>query len=287
MPTCAILTIKDLSHFECYDHLLINSMKKYGWDCKLVPWDILNISWNDFDLAIIRSTWDYQDRIKEFLKVLHNIHTSNCVLQNSLDLVKWNIDKSYLLELSKKDIEIIPSFFLKNYDEQNIQKYFSYFSNEKLIIKPTISANADDTHILTKQGFSNSTSFLSNLFSKRGFIVQPFIKNIKEEGEFSLIFFGEHYSHTLLKTPKKSDFRVQEEHGGILRLIENPEKKLLKIAETIIGSLPFNNLYARVDLVRSKDTFLLMEVELIEPSLYFNLAPEASATLAKIISEKF
>ena len=287
MPTCAILTITDLFDFECYDNLLINSMKKYGWDCKLVPWDILNISWNDFDLAIIRSTWDYQGRIKEFLKVLHKIHISNCVLQNSLDLVKWNIDKSYLLELSKKNIEIIPSLFLKNYDEQNIQKYFSYFSNEKLIIKPTMSANADDTFIVTKKGFSNTNFFLSSLFYKRGFIVQPFIENIKEEGEYSLIFFGEHHSHTLLKTPKNGDFRVQEEHGGILRLIENPEKKLLKIAEAIIKSLPFKNLYARVDLVRRKDTFLLMEVELIEPSLYFNLASEASSTLAKIISEKF
>ena len=287
MPTCAILTITDLFDFECYDNLLINSMKKYGWDCKLVPWDILNISWNDFDLAIIRSTWDYQGRIEEFLKVLHKIHISNCALQNSLDLVKWNINKSYLLELSKKNIEIIPSLFFKNYDEQNIQKSFSHFSNEKLIIKPTMSANADDTFIVTKKGFSNTNFFLSSLFSKRGFIVQPFIENIKEEGEYSLIFFGEHHSHTLLKTPKNGDFRVQEEHGGILKLIENPEKKLLKIAEAIIKSLPFKNLYARVDLVRRKDTFLLMEVELIEPSLYFNLASEASSTLAKIISEKF
>ena len=94
MPKCAFLTIKDLSDFECYDDKLISPMNQNGWECEFIPWDQSNIDWNNFDLAIIRSTWDYQDRIQEFLDVLENINSSNCILENSLELVKWNIDKS-------------------------------------------------------------------------------------------------------------------------------------------------------------------------------------------------
>ena len=105
MPRCAILTLKDLSDFECYDHLLIKPMKKKGWDCIMVPWDDRNVSWDSFDLAIIRSTWDYQNRLEDFIKVLQKINQSTCILQNSLELVEWNMDKSYLFDLFEKNIE--------------------------------------------------------------------------------------------------------------------------------------------------------------------------------------
>ena len=119
MPKCAFLTINDLSDFECYDDKLISPMNQNGWECEFIPWDQSNINWNNFDLAIIRSTWDYQDRIQEFLDVLENINLSNCILENSLELVKWNIDKSYLKELSKKKIQIVPSLFLRKLFEKN------------------------------------------------------------------------------------------------------------------------------------------------------------------------
>ena len=77
MPKCAFLTIKDLSDFECYDDQLISPMNQNGWECEFVAWDDSNVDWNNFDLVIIRSTWDYQGRIKEFLEVLENINSSN------------------------------------------------------------------------------------------------------------------------------------------------------------------------------------------------------------------
>ena len=86
MPRCAILTLKDLSDFECYDHLLIKPMKRKGWDCIMVPWDDKNVSWDSFDLAIIRSTWDYQNRLEDFIKVLQKIQLET--VQTKCDVLK-------------------------------------------------------------------------------------------------------------------------------------------------------------------------------------------------------
>ena len=107
MPKCAFLTIKDLSNFECYDDKLIQPMSENGWICDFIPWDKPNVDWNHYDLAIVRSTWDYQDRIDEFLKVLKEIDSTNCILQNSLELIKWNIDKDYLKNLSNKNVKAL------------------------------------------------------------------------------------------------------------------------------------------------------------------------------------
>ena len=287
MPKCAFLTMKDLSNFECYDNQLVEPMSNNGWECYFIPWDKEKIDWNYFDLAIVRSTWDYQGRIKEFLKVLADIDSSNCILQNSLDLIKWNIDKTYLEILYQKEIKIVPSLFFKKFSTDKLKNSFSYFSTDKLIIKPCISANADDTFILKKDKYFDMRSQLKDLFNNRRFIIQPFIENIITEGEYSLIFFKKKHSHTLLKKPKKNDFRVQEEHGGKLQLVTNTNKKMLKFAKNVIDKLPNECLYSRIDLVRNKRSYLLMEIELIEPSLYFNLNPEAAYTFSSIIDKNF
>jgi glutathione synthase/RimK-type ligase-like ATP-grasp enzyme len=262
-------------------------MNQNGWECEFVAWDDSNVDWNNFDLVIIRSTWDYQGRIKEFLEVLENINSSNCILENSLELVKWNIDKSYLKELSKKGIQIVPSLFYDNYSKKILNDSFSFFSTTKLIIKPAISANADDTFIIDKKNSEKTSIILKNLFANRKFIIQPFIENILLEGEYSLIFFENTHSHTLIKKPKSGDFRVQEEHGGTLAPIEKPEIKMINEAKRVLKSLPCKSLYSRIDFVKRKNNFLLMEVELIEPSLYFNLNPNAAKKLSSLINQKF
>src|SRR5699024_3332902 len=133
------------------------------------------------------------------------------------------------------------------------------------------SAGAEDTFRLEKNGGEARAAQLASVFSDRPFIVQPFMPNIVGEGEFSLFYFADTYSHTILKTPKTNDFRVQEEHGGRLQKTE-PGKQLLAMGAQILKLIQPKPLYTRIDLVRTSDnTFALMELELIEPSLYFNM----------------
>jgi len=282
---CALLTISDLSNFQSYDNLIVQPLSKLGWECEFIPWDSISINWDDFDAVIIRSTWDYQQKEKLFFKTLQSIEASTATLYNSLDTVKWNINKRYLLELEKENISIIPTRLYDSFDFDIINQLFSFFNENKLIIKPCVSANADDTFILEQNKMGSLKPVLENTFSQKDFLVQPFIKNIRIEGEYSLIYFGNRLSHVLLKTPKNGDFRVQEEHGGILKAINKPESSLIDFGNKVMGTIPYQCLFSRVDVVRGSNNYLLMEVELIEPSLYFNMDLKSPQMFAEIFNK--
>jgi len=269
----------NLDEFGCYDSLLEKPMAAVGWKTHEISWKDKNVDWNDFEAVIIRSCWDYQDHCEEFLKVLDVINESNAVLANSLEVVHWNINKRYLRELQKQDVLIVPTIWENNYSEKLIELACDDFNTANLIIKPCISANADDTFRLNPNSKIDHAK-LKLVFENREFMIQPFMPAIINEGEFSLFFFNGKYSHAILKTPKTNDFRVQEEHGGRLTAI-NPEEKLMQTAIDALEKIPYPTLYARLDFVRSGDQFAMMEAELIEPSLYFNLDENSPQNFAE------
>lgn len=269
MKNCVLLSMDNLDEFGCYDSLLEKPMAAAGWKTHEISWRNKSINWNNFEAVIIRSCWDYQDHCEEFLKVLDIINESNAVLVNSLDVVHWNINKHYLKELQEQGVQIVPTIWESHYSEKLIKMAYDEFNTSNLIIKPCISANADDTFRLNSNSKIDHAK-LKLTFDNREFMIQPFMPAIIDEGEFSLFFFNGEYSHAILKTPKTNDFRVQEEHGGQLKAII-PEEKLMQTAASSLQNIPYTTLYARLDFVRSGKQFAMMEAELIEPSLYFNL----------------
>ncbi len=280
MKKCILLSMNQLDDFVCYDRLTIEPLAKLGWQAKEVSWRDSQIDWNNYDAVVIRSPWDYQDHTEAFLSVLEKIDQSSAVLANSLETVKWNINKNYLSDLSNKGVLIVPTIWHKSYAENQLDEAFKHFDSNNLIIKPCVSANADDTFRLSKSNLKLEDGKFSKLFKNREFMLQPFMNSIVSEGEFSVFFFNSEYSHTLIKKPKADDFRVQEDHGGKLTKID-PEALLLQTAKKALDKLPQATLYARMDFVRLGNQFALMEAELIEPSLYFNLDQESPARFAK------
>ena len=279
MKKCAVLTMDNLENFGSYDHLLIQPMKNLNWHVDFISWRKENIDWDMYLSVIIRSPWDYQDDPQAFLQVLSDIENSSARLLNSLNIVKWNINKKYLQELEEKGIEIVPTYWLENFNYQLIQDYFLMFNTNQIVIKPTISANADNTFWLKKESYNSDKSLLEKCLTNKQLMVQPFIPAVVEEGEYSLFYFADQYSHCILKTPKSGDFRVQEEHGSSIKAVE-PSQKLLDAGFAAVKAIPEKVLYARVDLVEFMGSYKVMEVELIEPSLYFNydeLSPERFA----------
>jgi len=273
MRKCAILSMDSLADFEAYDCLIDEPMLALGWQTELVSWRCANVNWSDYEAVIIRSPWDYQDDMESFLSVLSTIEQSTARLENSLNVVEWNINKSYLKSLAADNVTIVPTLWPETFDSKNIAEYFSHFATEQIVLKPRVSANADNTFWLTTENYQDKMADLSQAFASRELMVQPFMAAICQEGEFSLFYFNGKYSHTILKTPAQGDFRVQEEHGGGL-LTVTPEPSLLVAANNTmqaISKLHGELLYARIDFVRHQDTFALMEAELIEPSLYFNM----------------
>lgn len=269
MRRVAFLTLADREGFYIYDDMLCEPLAREGWALTNVVWNQARIDWNQFDVVVVRSTWDYQQHVDQFKTVLTDIENSAAKLENPYSVMCWNIDKSYLRDIEQK-VPVVPTQWFDAFDDAKIATCFDFFAVDEIIIKPTVSANADDTFRLTKLAFAQHSERLTQLFSERSFMVQPFINNINDEGEYSLFYFSGEYSHAILKQPAEGDFRVQEEHGGRLST-HHPDDVMLECAQQALAAIPGECLYARVDLIRVDDHWAVMELELIEPSLYFNL----------------
>ena len=283
MKRCAFLSMDSLDDFVCYDHLLHQPLGESGWSVDWLSWRRTDIDWDAYDAVLIRSPWDYQQDADAFIKLLERIEASSARLENSLELVKWNIRKTYLRDLEQAGIDIVPTLWAEGLDERLSGAVEKLGSPQALILKPQVSANADDTFRIAAHRWPAAQQQLKPLFDRRPLMLQPYLPAIEQEGEFSLFYFGGAYSHAILKTPASGDFRVQEEHGGKLLGIE-PDSGLRSTADRVldgINRLHQSPLYARVDLVRDGAAWRLMEVELIEPSLYFNMDPPSAGRFAK------
>lgn len=266
----------DLGDYVSDDELAIPALNALGWRVDTVSWRDTVVDWNDFEAVIIRTPWDYQRDPQAFLQILENIEASSARLENSLDIVRWNLKKTYLRDLEEKGINIVPTIWHeKGINSAEFDTWVEKLDTDELIIKPVVSATAEFTYRLRE--FDPE---LVPIFCAREYMVQPFMPHIVSEGEYSLFYFGGEYSHTILKTPKSRDFRVQEEHGGIITAVE-PTAKLVETAWRVLRSIPGTPLYARIDLVRDAiDDFALMELELIEPALYFRMDKDSPGRFA-------
>ena len=248
MKIC-FLSTDNLDGYVFDDDLAIEPLRKLGWEVSTIPWRA-GIDWNDFAAVIIRTTWDYQKSPDEFLHALRKIDKSKALLQNSLQTVKWNLSKVYLRNLESKGVKIVPTVWGEQTPTRsNFNSWLKYFQTDEIIIKPIISATAQDTFRLKE-----FQSELAEIFANRLFMVQTFMPKIVSEGEFSLFYFGGIFSHTILKMPKAKDFRVQEEHGGIITAVQ-PSAKLLQTAGKVLSLITPTPLYARIDFVRDEPRF--------------------------------
>lgn len=271
----AFLSTNDLEDYFVWDNLLIQPFSEHGVHVDVISWHANEIDWSQYDAVIVRSTWDYQEHADAFVDKLIEITKHDTVLINPLSLMQWNISKRYLQILQKQGITIIPSVFFDSVAISDIYAQFAHFDTQEIIIKPLISANSDNTFRLDHIGLMTQAGPLSNIFSTTPCVIQPFLDSVINEGEYSLFYFNGEYSHTIKKIPKSGDFRVQEEHGGELITVI-PDELQLSTAAKVLAALPEKSLYARVDILRNPgaqkdDIWQLMEVELIEPSLYFNM----------------
>ncbi|GAA0856357.1 hypothetical protein [Aliiglaciecola litoralis] len=286
MHKLAILTTDDLEEFFVYDHLAYEPLEKMGWSVEEVSWRDQSVDWNWYDVVVIRSTWDYQAEPEAFLRVLEQIEASSAALENSLALVQWNISKDYLKQLESKGVPIVPTIWCDTYDYNQIVTAFEELNCDEIVLKPWVSANADHTYRLALSDVKDQAEGITSVFSKRQYMIQPFLPSVIQEGEYSLFYFGGKYSHCIIKIPKQQDFRVQEEHGGQIRSV-SADPELLRASEIALAALPEKPLYARIDLIKYQAEYVVMEIELIEPSLYFNMDPESAQRFANAFVDKY
>ncbi len=281
----AFLSTDSLDGFVVYDHMAITPLSQLGWEVRQVSWHAPNVDWNEFAAVVIRTPWDYHLHLAEFLAVLEQIDASGARLLNPLEVVRWNVDKTYLRELESNSVRIVPTVWKTSPTLDDLSAAIESFASDELVIKPTIGAGARDTFRWRRDTDENFTNQIIACYENRLAMIQPFVSNVVEIGEWSLFYFDGKYSHTVLKKPKHGDFRVQEEYGSWLRAMEPPSQHL-SLAEKSLAVIRKELAYARVDIVELHGGEpAIIELELIEPSLYFLYDEESPNRFARALDD--
>ncbi|MFD2556219.1 ATP-grasp domain-containing protein [Sphingobacterium tabacisoli] len=246
---------------------LLLFLKGKGLDVVATVWNDRNVDWNSFNVAIIKSPWDYHNHLSDFLAWLESLESLDIRVLNPAGVIRWNSHKKYLQEIASRDLPVITSRYLQKGEVFN-EQLFSDLYTDRLVLKPCVSAGAQNTIAIDSTNYENYRADINSLLTTEDLIAQPFVEEI-EEGEWSFLFFNGIYSHCVLKTPKSGDFRVQHYHGG---RISYPDPNPIHVAEAkrYFDAIGQQILYARVDGVVINGGFRLMELELIEPYLFFD-----------------
>jgi len=257
-----------------------------------------HINWRQYDMVVIRSTWDYMDKAPTFLAALETIEANGVALHSPLRFVRDNVRKTYLTQLANRGVRIIPSRFVDaKLEWGHVKAAFDEWApqtdahNFSIIVKPQIGAGSEATFRVKLSDLAHFEGDIAQCFVSRGAILQPYRARINIEGEYSVVLFNGRLSHAIVKVPKKGDFRAQAHLGADHRLLQPNEERFAEVKEVAefvmkkaLDELP---LYARVDLVRGDDGLLeLMELELIEPYLALNKSNGAPERFAEAIAER-
>jgi len=268
------------------DNLLKTELEKLDLRVVKKAWNSLDFNWSETKFAIFRSTWDYFDKFRDFKTWLEKVKEKTTFI-NSYELINWNLDKKYLIELNKKGINIPTSEVITKEDNITLESLFKKHDFSDAIIKPTISGAARETYKISKNNFYKYEKKFFDLKSKEDLIFQEFLSNIISKGEISLIFIGEHYTHAVKKIAKEGDFRVQDDHGGSVE-VYNATKEEILFAQNCLSKCPTLPIYSRVDIIYdNRNEISLGEIELIEPELWFRNNKVAAGLLANEIKKLF
>jgi len=267
----ALVTYKDAGKYtgvsEEENTRLHEFLTQKGLQVTLEVWDDPAVDWGKYDLVLLKSPWDYFDKIEAFYTWLSKLEALEVRLLNPIETVRWNSNKHYLVELQEKGEQVVPTVWLEQGTQLQVEELFAQLQAEKLIVKPAVSGGAKNTFALTQEEAQAQAESINSLLQQESFLAQPFLPEIQSQGEWSFLFFNGLYSHAVLKAAKAGDFRVQHFFGGTVHTPE-PPAHLLEAAHNLVDKYAQGCLYARVDGVELNGELVLMELELIEPFLF-------------------
>lgn len=224
-------------------------------------------------------TWGYYERHGDWLAATQRWDAAGVRIANPASVLGWNSDKSYLQRLEATGIPIPPTVWVDGVVQADTEAAFERFDVEELVVKPTVSAGAWKTLRLTRgEALSGAPDGPA--------MIQPFLPELVAGGELSLLFFGGRFSHAVMKRAKPGDFRIQVQYGGTYVHVPEPPPAALALAERVLAAIDEPLLYARIDMIETATSWLLMEAELIEPDFYLSQAPDGGRLFAEAVRER-
>jgi glutathione synthase/RimK-type ligase-like ATP-grasp enzyme len=280
-PRIAIATCATYEELKVDDRLLREALETRGAEALSLVWDEAEPDWEEFDLCLVRSTWDYHEKHEQFLAWTQRVAAAT-KLHNPAELIAWNSEKTYLRELAEVGVPTVPTVWIERGSDVDIEEILSRKGWQEAVIKPVVDLGARNLHRV-QAGTGAAAQALAKVRSRQDAMAQPFLPSLEAEGELSLIYIEGNFTHAVRKLPAKGDFRVQSIWGGTVTTAKpNPEH--LRIGDLSLSQLNGPPLYARVDLVTDQTKNpALIELELIEPNLYLSTNPTAAERLADAV----
>lgn len=276
----------DVYNWNVYneDYELCMALESEGLNIARKSWDNQNFDWSTTKYVLFRSTWDYFDRIEEFLGWLETT-SKKCKMINAYSTIKWNMDKHYLCELADLGVATPSTYIIEKGDNRALESLMQQYGLNECVIKPCISGAGRHTYHVKADNIAEITSIYDSLIKNEAMILQEFMHSVMDEGEVTIVILGGRYSHAVKKVAKKGEFRVQDDFGGTVHEY-TPSESEIELAESIMNKVQPLPAYGRVDLIKDNNGhWVLSELELIEPELWFRFNSNAAQQLASYVAQ--
>ena len=282
----ALATCAEFPDLDEDSALALPAFSELGIETVPAVWNDPGVDWAGFDAVVVRSVWDYFHHPAEFEAWIDRVEAV-APLWNPAGVLRWNAHKSYLTDLAAHGVPLVETHVLESGSAADLERLLSDHGWEDAVFKPAVAGGALGLQRVRGPGEARAAQpALDGLLAEGEVLVQPFLESIVDEGETSLLYFDGELSHTVLKQAKAGDIRVQPEYGGAQEIVDAPpeaEAIAARVFDAVGADLP----YARVDLVRGHDgTLRLIELEVIEPRLFFVLDGDATGRYASAIAAR-
>ena len=276
----ALVTCADERYQEPEVHVAADALRAAGVSTDVVSWDE-DRDWGAYGLVVVRTPWDYFDRVNDFLDWAARVERES-VLVNPADVLRWNSHKGYLAEFTAKSVPTVPTRLVPG-PSTDVADQIREVPWEEIVVKPAIDGGA--RHAWRGQRDDPSLSRVAERLTDHGdVVVQPFVPTIVD-GERSLVFLGGRFSHAVRKVPKAGDYRSQRHLGG-REVDHEPDSAELQVALAAMAAAPGRLTYARVDLVDWEGAPVLIELEVIEPDLFLRDVPARVDRFVEVVRDE-
>jgi glutathione synthase/RimK-type ligase-like ATP-grasp enzyme len=276
----ALVTCADERYLEPEVHDAAAALRSIGVSTDVVSWDE-DRDWGAYELVVVRTPWDYFDRLTQFLDWATRVERQTALV-NPVDVLRWNSHKGYLAELTAKGIPTVPTRLVPG-PSTDVADQIREVPWDEIVVKPAVDGGA--RHSWRGLRDDPALSRLAERLTDHGdIVVQPFVPAIVD-GERSLVFLGGRFSHAVRKVPMPGDYRSPRHHGGT-EVDHEPVSAELQVALAAMSAAPGRLTYSRVDLVDWEDAPVLIELEVIEPDLFFRGVPERVRRFAEVVQDE-
>jgi glutathione synthase/RimK-type ligase-like ATP-grasp enzyme len=264
--------------------MLVEELRERGLRVSVEIWSDPRADWAASRLCILRSTWDYHSRCHDFLRWVEDA-AAVTTIRNGPHLLAWNAHKSYLRDLDRRGVPVVPTAWLPQGQNARLTEVFERCGRRDVVVKPARGAAAQDVVRVSAEPASlpAGQAHLDRLLQTQDVLVQPYLPAVVTYGERALIFFGGVYSHTVAKAPFDTVLAIS--YSSSPRVEATADE--IEVATKAVAAIPGDSLYARVDLLRDDaGNVLVSELELIEPALYLGVFEPARTTFADAIERE-